>query len=250
MIMPSVIAQEIAMRTRASYGFMFRFAQITSSGATPRCRSAIRYGEWCVRAWAARCAAICWLNSTKALFNGGYVCPCDSGPGFSASGWLLPGGGRPGCALSSDVSATSLASVMRRARRPADVSTISARAHSMESTFLPTSGRENGRKLTGRRCVGRLALGTSCSARDTFRSVSAMEGSVKGLSSGFAGAPFPFFWALASAWSFLLRSFAAVFMSDVSALSSVPHAFSRRWYRSGMSLRSRFSQTLATPPGR
>ena len=71
MMSPRVMPQLIAVRMRASYGFMLRLLQITSSGDTPTFCADIRYGIWCVSSCAAMCAAICWLKSTNAEFNGG-----------------------------------------------------------------------------------------------------------------------------------------------------------------------------------
>ena len=85
MMSPIVMAHEMAERMRASYGFMLRLLQITSSGATPTPAAWMRYGMWCVRTCAAMCAAICWLKSTNAEFKGWYVC-ADAGSALSASG--------------------------------------------------------------------------------------------------------------------------------------------------------------------
>lgn len=44
MIKPTVIAQLIAVRMRASYGFMFKLLHTTSLGETPTVLVAILYG--------------------------------------------------------------------------------------------------------------------------------------------------------------------------------------------------------------
>ena len=71
MMSPMVIAQLIAVRMRASYGFMLRLLQMTSSGATPTPCASMRYGMWWFKTCAAICAAICWLKSTNAELSGG-----------------------------------------------------------------------------------------------------------------------------------------------------------------------------------
>lgn len=90
---------------------------------------------------------------------------------------------------------------------------ISSRAHSIVSTFLPQS--PSGPSL----CVGRFFLGTKREISPLLASASSSGGD----------------------WFFLLFlaiCLVASLRSLVSALSSLLHAFSRRSYRSGSSLRS------------
>ena len=227
---------------------MFRLLQITSAGATFTLLDAIRYGMWCVSTCAAICAAICWWNKTNAELSGGYVCSmCASSP-FAAALDLLTVGERT--FGDDEDAATSRASVRRASRRAAFDSASSSRAQSIESTFFPISGSENGIQLaTGRRCVGRFFRGTSFSASDTSRSASTVVGlpDVSGrlVSSDARLSP-----RFASFLSFFLCSPTAVFTRVVSADSSFAAAACRRSNMSGISLRSRLSQTLATPPGR